>query len=438
MTELLDAPELGSGPGTYPVPAGRGRWRLTLHRRQFTAAAAQSTLLGELPRARSRKVVQAWNTPAVLTFDIDGQAPEAQLFTELQHDVIAWRWDDTTGVDRPVFRGVINASEDQLDEQSHVVTVTCTDYLLALTRRFLWTTWSTPGYPAGGEDQDALVSDLVNLAIFNAQTTSGNVFGAGAYAPLSVQPVHGDGSYRSAPSGNVVIRTYFGNQVIFDAFDQLAKCQGGFDYDVLPYGGLPMGSQPGADWLRIFYAGPSGPQQGQVRTNPVLAYASSVVKVQRQLTSADYGNYWRELGNNQNAIADAPQIIGEAWNADSFNSVVGLWASPDNAADVVDPATAAARARGNLNRYGVLIPVYTLTLRPGFYYAGLFNMGDTLPLVIMHGRLSVNTTVRVLGITYDIGDDGQEDVTLTVGRPDTTLVDVLGGVAADVDALARR
>jgi hypothetical protein len=156
------------------------------------------------------------------------------------------------------------------------------------------------------------------------------------------------------------------------------------------------------------------------------------------VTSADYGNYWRELGNNANSDPSVAQYVGEALNADASGTVVGLWASPDNAADVTLIPTLVQRAGGNLNRFGVLIPVYTLALRPDFYYAGAFNMGDTLPLVIMHGRLAVNTTVRVLGITYNIGDDGQEDIVLTVGRPDTTLVDVLGGVAADVDALGRR
>ena len=39
-------------------------------------------------------------------------------------------------------------------------------------------------------------------------------------------------------------------------------------------------------------------------------------------------------------------------------------------------------------------------------------MGDIVPLVIQTGRLNVNTTIRVLGIAYDIGDDGQEDVDL--------------------------
>jgi hypothetical protein len=427
-TDLLEERSERAAPGTYPVPPSRGRWRLTLHRRAFSAVNWQTTLVGEFSAARSRQLVQAWNVPAVLTFDIDGQAPSAALFTELQHDVIAWRWDDTAGVDRPVFRGVITASQDQLDEQSHVVTVTATDYLLMLSRRILWGTQTVTA-----TDQDTLAASMLTWATSSAQSTSGTVFGAAAYLPLSIYRANPDGTARGALSGQLRDRTYYGNQIVFDALDALAKVIGGFDFDVLPLGGVGMGTAATADQLRVFY-----PQQGVTRTNPVLAYGSSVNQVTRQVTSADYGNYWRELGNNGSSDASVAQYIGEAFNADASGVAVGLWASPDGANDVTLIPTLVQRAQGNLNRFGVLIPVYTLKLRPDFYYAGAFNMGDTLPLVIMHGRLKVNTTVRVLGITFVIGDDGQEDVELVVGRPDTTLVHVIGRIAADVDALARR
>jgi hypothetical protein len=286
-------------------------------------------------------------------------------------------------------------------------------------------------------DQDTLAATMLGWAT-GAQSSGGQVFGAGAYLPLSIYAANPDGTSRAAPSGNLVTRSYYGQQVVFDAFDALAKCLGGFEYDVLPLGGVGMGVAAMSDQLRIFYAGPTGPQQGVVRTSPALVYGSSVSKVTRQITSADYGNYWRELGNSQSNDPSVQTAIGEASNPDASGTVVGLWASPDNQASTILAPTLVAAAAGNLNRYGVLIPVYVLTLRPGFYYAGAFNMGDTLPLVVMHGRLKVNTTVRILGITYNIGDDGQEDVDVVVGRPDTTLYDVIGGVAADVDALARR
>jgi hypothetical protein len=85
-----------------------------------------------------------------------------------------------------------------------------------------------------------------------------------------------------------------------------------------------------------------------------------------------------------------------------------------------------------------LIPVYTLTLTPGTYYYGAPFMGDVVPLVVQSGRLNVNTNVRVLGITYQIGDDGQEDVLLTVGQPGRTLVQLIQQSQHDLNALALR
>jgi hypothetical protein len=61
-----------------------------------------------------------------------------------------------------------------------------------------------------------------------------------------------------------------------------------------------------------------------------------------------------------------------------------------------------------------------------------------VPLIIHSGRLNVNTTIRIVGLTYDIGDDGQEDVSLVLGRPDTTIADIFGSTDRDVNALARR
>jgi hypothetical protein len=61
-----------------------------------------------------------------------------------------------------------------------------------------------------------------------------------------------------------------------------------------------------------------------------------------------------------------------------------------------------------------------------------------VPLVIRSGRLDISTTVRVLGLTFAIGDDGQEDVEVTVGRPAVDLSAIFRKTRRDVDALARR
>lgn len=92
----------------------------------------------------------------------------------------------------------------------------------------------------------------------------------------------------------------------------------------------------------------------------------------------------------------------------------------DNASDVTLQATLTQKASGDLATSSILVPSYSLTMRPGAYEVGAPNMGDVVPLLLRVGRLNVSGTTRVLGINYDITDDGAENVELTVGRPALT------------------
>ena len=425
---VADMLEPRAAPGTYPVPAGRGRWRLTVHSRQFLLnTTAAQTILAELAGARSRRLDQQWCAPATLTFVVDGHSPAAALLNELQTDVYAWRWDDQTGQDIPVCRAIVAQSEDEISEQTHTVTFTCHDYLAMLARRML-----TVPMAVTQMDQDWIANALMLRATTAVATSAGTSLSPGAYLPLTVGSVNPDGSGRSMGSGSVLRdRTYPPQTLVSDAFDQLAKVIGGFDYDT-----RPNVSAQAADPVRIFY-----PYQGVARSDIALVYGSSVSSLTRSVDSGDYANYQRVLGNNGSSDPAAAQLYSEAVNSDANNvtvTPVGLWMSGDNQADVTIQSTLDETAQGDLALSGVLQPSYSLSLRPDWYTWGNPNMGDVVPLVVQSGRLNVATTVRVLGITYDIGDDGQEDVTLTVGRPAVAFADLLGAQSRDVNALARR
>jgi hypothetical protein len=160
------------------------------------------------------------------------------------------------------------------------------------------------------------------------------------------------------------------------------------------------------------------------------------------VTSQDYSNYWRTLGNNQSSNPADLQQYGEDWTKDALTATpgsVGLWMNGDNSrADVINATTLNEAACGSIDMYSVLVPTYTLALSPDVYEWGLFDLGDALPLVIMSGRLQVDTSIRVMGITYAIGDDGQEDIELVVGRPLTSLKKMMTAWESDVNALTRR
>ena len=411
-----------------PLPPGRGMWRLVAQSRQF-APGATPTVLAELSNARGRQLVQAWDSAAMLTFTLDGHDPAAAALVELQTDVCAYRWDqkDAGAPEVLMFRGILAHSEDEVSEQDHVVIFQCYDYLKMLERRILTT---TVDYSVTTIDQDSLAALLVASGT-NVVSSSGTPLSPGSYLPLDMSYVAPDGSPRvlgaGVPARN---RTYLGSTQVAQALDDLAKVVNGYDYDCLPGG-------PGSpDHVRIFY-----PEQGETRTDPVLVYGANVASLTRTVNSGDYANYWRTLGNAADVDVTAPQLYSEIWNADANDITrvpVGLWMSTDNAADVSIQSTLDQQAAGDLELSSPLVPAYTLNLRPGWWTHDALNMGDVVPLVINSGRLNVNSTIRILGITYDIGDDGQEDVSLTVGRQPLTFTQLVTQADNTVDALTRR
>jgi hypothetical protein len=415
-----------------PVPPGRSRWRLTLHRRQFVDTPWNQTMIAELTDARSAKLTCQWNTPAELTFSLDGHdgMGAAPLVQELGTDVIAWRWDEGLGRDVAMVRALVDHSEDQLTEDGAAVTnFVCHDYLAMLQRRILTTTYSVTG-----REQDLLVSDLLQRAV-QASSSSGTNFMPGSYLPLNTTyPANPDGTFRAA-SGQLRARTYAASSVIGTLVSDLALVIHGFDYMVLPL------QTANRDALAIYY-----PNQGVVRNDVPLHYGSSVAALTRTVDSGTYANYVRTLGNNGSSDPAAAQMFAEAWNSDTNNVTViptGLWQLGENAADVTLNGTLSEQANGTLGLDGIIVPSYSVTLTPDAYRYGFPNMGDTCPLIVQKGRLDVNSVpptggVRVMGLTYLIGDDGQEDVELVLGRPATTLLKLFTQSERDLDALTRR
>jgi hypothetical protein len=438
-------------PGTVgvPIPEGRGRWRLTLHSRAFIDTHWSTSALAELPGARSRSLTQAWDTPAQLQFSVDGHDPAAALIRELQCDVMAWRWDDQPGAiwstyrgcDVPVFRGIVTQSEDEVSEQTHTTTFVAHDYLSMLDRRYF-----TQPTAYTQVEQDTLVANLAAMAV-NPVAANGQTFSPGAYLPIGVRPVNPDGTQRGA-STQLRDRSYPAGTPLGQTLDDLAKVINGFDYDIIPAqraGDIGLPQPPGMsfrDIIRVFY-----PYQGVQRYDCPLAYPSTVASFTRTVASSDYANMWRVIGDAPPNSADGtPPMFSETWNTDSNNinvNPVGLWMDTDNAADVNIQSTLDQKAAGDLAWTGVLTggispSSYTLTLRPGAYRWGAPNMGDICPVVIQSGRLNLTDNIRVLGITYNIGDDGDENIDLTVGRPTRTLTQLVTQADRDADALTRR
>jgi hypothetical protein len=293
-------------------------------------------------------------------------------------------------------------------------------------------------------DQDDIVADLLSRAV-DVRAANGTPFTPGSFLPLAVRRVNGDGSPRVVPSSGsnppapLRDRNYVAAASTGRLIDDLAKVISGYDYDVVPAGYVSHDDT--SDGLRVFY-----PAQGIANPAVVLEYGSTISTVTRSANSTDYANFARVVGKAPDGSpTDTPPMFSERWNNDANDVTrvpVGLWMNTDNASDVSIQSTLDDKAAGDLNMSGVLVPSYALGLRPGVYRHGLFSMGDALGVIIQSGRLDVSPAsggaVRVVGVIFAIGDDGDENVSLTVGRPRTTLVDLLRAGTADVDALARR
>jgi hypothetical protein len=429
----------------FPLGVDQPRWRVMLVTRMFTLDTGgvngwSLRVLSELTGARSRVLTQQWNQSAQFIFTMDGDDPATAMVSELATDVVVLRWNEYAGYGYvPVFRGIVAQSEDEISD-SHVVNFTCHDYLAMLQRRF----YTSPNlWNFTNVDQDSIAAQLLSYASAVPSGSGSTSFSPGSFLPLVAYNVNPDGTSRSVASGQVRVRAFTGQSNIGELLDDLAHVIQGFDYDTVPWAsGMPNLQR---DPVRIFY-----PSQGVSRSDVTLVFGSTdlggVASLTRSVNSADYANYQRVLGNNGDSDTSTPQLFSEAWNSDANNvtvNPVGLWQAADNAADVNQQATLDQQAQGNLALSGLLVPSYSLNLAPNAYRWGFPNMGDTVGLVVQSGRLNVTSLppaggVRVVGITYTIGDDGQEDVDLTVGRPSTQLFNPLIQSSRDVNALARR
>jgi hypothetical protein len=241
-----------------------------------------------------------------------------------------------------------------------------------------------------------------------------------------------DGTARPASSGIIRDRTYTGGKSIGEAIVDMTGISQGVDISV-----EAAADVDGLDRLRVWFSG-----RGELRDDLALVYGTTVASLTRSINSQTYANYARVLGQGD-ATQGAPQLIAEQWSQEAGSAggtfPVGLWPTVDQQPDVSILSTLQARADGLVDTMGVLTPSYSLVLRPGWFRPGRPDLGDTVPLIVAAPpRLNVSTTQRVTALNYVIGDDGQEDVELTVGRPALPLSAAFTALRRDIGALARR
>lgn len=363
-----------SGIGSIPRP--RFRWQFLLG----PAAGGRDLALTE---AHARRFTARLTDPSEIAFTLDGRHTQAAAVAELAVDVHVL-WSPTSGPPRTLFRGRAGTTGDTVDADTHTLDVTALDYRAVLNRRRLYST-STLAWTA--TDQAEIAWQLLT----QTQTRPGGDLG------ISI----GAGN----PTGVVRDRTYEAGDSVGEKIQELSEVIDGFDWDITPVG-------PSALALDVFY-----PQRGLDR-GVVLEYGGAVTAVRRDVSSADYANAIRYTGGQTD---DAVPVVTTPveLDADDIAAVAqGRWDGVYGDDGLILQSTLDDRAAWQLTQAQVVQPTYTLTLRPGFWDGpSHIWVGDTVRLVLMSGRLAVNEQLRVFEMAFEIGDDGSDGLSVTVGGP---------------------
>lgn len=361
----------------------------------------------DLTAATGKKVSIFLDQPHEISFSMNGEHPEAQLVEELMSDVVA-SFDDGTGAgQQKLVRARVGPTSDSGNETSVDCTFRALSYRDLLNRRILYTNKSYAALYSGG--LEAIGWDLITAAMApdggNLGISRGTTGGTTA-------------SGSSNPSIDLEAGMVVGEQIT-KMFEETT----GYDWDIT------------ADLVWQTYIRPrrAVPGPGTVLAPTfagrfLLDYGGSVASYTRTVDPSDYANAVRVTGGtpqsppggyvipNQTAQAAALTESGSYPNGQLRQ---GRWERQYSDTDIFSSARALQRAQELVADSQVITPTYTLTLKPDMWH-GPTDMwvGDEVPVVIQHGRLNVDTVGLVTSLQIEIGDNGDETVTVTVNGLD--------------------
>lgn len=319
----------------------------------------------EIRAANNRKLTLRLLAPSTFECQINGMHDHARLITELLTDVIV------RGGNTDMLRARCGIAQDTIDESgNHQVQFPFVDYRGVLMRRAVMAADVTT-YTA--VEQRTIVWNLVTMA---QSKTNGNY-------SITQGPESATGITRT--------KVLTQGQFIGNEIDAISKSTNGFDWDVSP-----------AMVLNLYY-----PQRGS--NNGIgLEYGKSVGALSRTKSSSIFGNAAIVTGGTGT-------LPTEALSATIATNPQGRWDIVSSFPDVIEQQILNDKASWLVARTGLLIPVYTLKLVAGFWKGtSHIGLGDTVRLLVRKGRIFDNMLMRVLEIAIDIGNDGGEEVSMSV------------------------
>jgi hypothetical protein len=341
--------------------------------------------LGDLIGAKSRKFTFRLNEPSTVEWSMSGMDPGAALVDELSTDVEAWR----NGV--RLLRARVGATSDDVGADDHQMTAAAVDYRGLLNRRTVWTAATFTA-----DDQAAIAWDLIAAT---QALTGGN---------LGITDA-------STATGHTRDRDYAAGKNLGEAIQELSDVFSGFDWEISPELEFKVWS-PGRGVVRDFAA----------------VWGDTVASVRRQVDPAQYANAIRSSGAE--GVTAATRTV-----ADLAGRVEGRFEAQLGNTDTTTTTALGESADWELSERSVIRPSYTVRLKPGVWDGpATLWLGDTCRLVVVRGRLAVDTEARVHEISVAAGDDGGEVVEVTFDRPRASFVRRASRDASRIDRLERR
>lgn len=374
---LLDIPVSGSGPPPPVAVDLTARVLAAPRSREWVWVLRNGIEEIEITSvAHGRKLSWVLDGPCSASFTLNGRHPVATSINEMATDLLVY----ADGV--AVYRGRLISSQDDLDANTHTISVDTIDYRGLLQRREL-------------DDNDIIVfeqidkSDLTWALVSQTQAKPGGDLGITR------------GS--TELTGAMTDREWTPGLKVSDLIDQLAKELNGFDWEISP------------DLILNLWA----PRRAR-KLDDQLDYGGSVSTLSRQFASSAYANVDRVSGDSS---LDPVLRVDPAITTSPF----GRWEQSFSFSDVKDATSLASFADMLYTRMSTQPLAYTVVLRQGVW-PGVTDMGpgDIAHLAIVSGRINEDRDMRITQVDLDLGDDGQEAVSLTLVEPDFFDPSILG------------
>lgn len=357
-------------PVVPPVISSVADWQFTVGPRQPQGGVTLALTDARQKSATFRVAADQYHEAS---FTISGTSPQAGAFRELISDLQVIRNGQI------LLAGRIVPTTDTLDGTRHDVQVTALDYREVLRRRMLI-------------DGDTLAFNSTEQALIAWTLIQATQARAG-----------GDlGIARGRGQSTGVNRTqqFSLGDMIGDNISQMGLLDSGYDWDITPYGSSDLR-------LDIW-----SPYRGMDR-GVILEYGGALVaSLTRSVDPSGYANADYLTGQTAGGIPITDYIEDPG----IATSGPGRW---DRAVgtSIAVLGTLQAKASWYLADGEVVVPSYSIALAPGAWGGtGHIWIGDLVTVRVDSGRLQVNDKLRVTELAVTIGDDGDERVTLAVGR----------------------